>query len=121
MDLRGCVVLSPTTTGTQLSIDTLVTNQNTKENRSITSTWNNIDGCASENEDYLIYNHNIINIIITNNNDMAPSESLGGLWSAPIQGRPSSKAHHQWGETDFLHWKCRHTDRLLRTDQTDHK
>ena len=75
-NLQGCVVLIPPTTDTQLSIGVLVTTQNTKENRSITRTCNNIGGRASENEDYVICNHNLINVLSTNDNDTTPSASL---------------------------------------------
>ena len=75
-NLQGCVILVPPTTGTQLSIDILVTNQNTKENISITRTCNNIGSCASENEDYVICNHNTINVLITDDNNKTPSASL---------------------------------------------
>ena len=70
------VVLIPPTTSNQLSIGVLVTTQNTKENRSITRTCNNIGGRASENEDYVICNHNLINVLSTNDNDTTPSASL---------------------------------------------
>ena len=75
-NLRGYVVLIPPTTGTQLSIGVLVTTQNTKENIYITSTCNNIGGCASKNEYYVICNHNLIIVLITNDNDTIPSSSL---------------------------------------------
>ena len=70
------VVLIPPTTSTQLIIGVLVRTQNTKEKISITRTCNNIGGCASESEDYVICNHNLINVLITNDNDTTPSASL---------------------------------------------
>ena len=74
LDMTG--VLIPPTTGTKLSIGVLVTAQNTKENTSITCTCNDIGGCASENEDYVICYHNMINVLINNDNDTTPSASL---------------------------------------------
>ena len=75
MNILGCVVFIPPTTCTQLSIGVLVTNHNTKK-RSINCTCNNIGGCASKNEDYVICNHNLINVLITNDKDTTPLASL---------------------------------------------
>ena len=84
-NLQGYVVLIPPKTCTKLSIGVLVTTQNTKGNRSITCTCNNIGGCASENEDYITCNHNLINVLIINDNDTTPSTALAWANSKNIK------------------------------------
>ena len=73
-------VLIPPTTGTKLSIGVLVTTQNTKEKISLTRTYNNIGGCANDNEDNVTCNHNLINVLITNDNDTTPLASLAYIY-----------------------------------------
>ena len=51
--------------------------------------YNNIGSRASENEDYVIRNYNMINVLITNDNDTTPSESLAYIYQIFLTTMPS--------------------------------